>query len=94
VLAWLLVFFLTRSALLATHLADANVGAGHCSACTGLVWCMTELSALCQCAYGPYLLLCLRRLLATALASGCCWVVGVSLFVMLFTAVVREVVLG
>jgi hypothetical protein len=40
VLAWLLVFFLTRSALLATHLADANVG-GQFSACTGLVWCMT-----------------------------------------------------
>jgi phosphoglycerol transferase MdoB-like AlkP superfamily enzyme len=89
VLTWLLMFFLTRSALLATHLADANVGAGQWLSLYG-VGLVYDLSFLLYASLPMafYLLLCPRRLWQQRwhkwLLLG---VVGISLFVMLFTAV-------
>lgn len=89
VLTWLLVFFLTRSALLATHLADANVGVGQLLSLYG-VGLVYDLNFLLYASLpmALYLLLCPRRLWQQRwhkqLLLG---VVGVSLFVMLFTAV-------
>ncbi|WP_339081650.1 sulfatase-like hydrolase/transferase [Pseudomonas sp. TMP9] len=88
-LAWLAVFFLTRSALLASHLADANVAAGQLLSVYG-VGLVYDLSFLLYASLpmALYLLLCPRRLWQMRwhkqLLLG---VVAVSLFVMLFTAV-------
>ncbi|WP_415754660.1 LTA synthase family protein [Pseudomonas leptonychotis] len=89
VLTWLAVFFLTRSTLLASHLADAHVGAGQLLSLYG-VGLVYDLSFLLYASLpmALYLLLCPRRLWQQRwhkqLLLG---VVGVSLFVMLFTAV-------
>lgn len=89
VTAWLVVFFLTRSALLATHLSDANVSVLQLFSLYG-VGVVYDLSFLLYASLplALYLLLCPRRLWQQRwhkqLLLG---VVGVSLFVMLFTAV-------
>lgn len=89
VAAWLVVFFLTRSALLATHLSDANVSVLQLFSLYG-VGVVYDLSFLLYASLplALYLLLCPRRLWQQRwhkqLLLG---VVGVSLFVMLFTAV-------
>ena len=89
VLTWLAVFFLTRSTLLASHLADAHVGAGQLLSLYG-VGLVYDLSFLLYASLpmALYLLLCPRRLWQQRwhkqLLLG---VVGISLFVMLFTAV-------
>lgn len=89
VLSWLAVFVVTRSALLATHLADAQVSAGQLLSLYG-VGLVYDLSFLLYASLplALYLLLCPRRLWQQRwhkqLLLG---VVGVSLFVMLFTAV-------
>ena len=89
VLAWLAVFLLTRSVLLATHLADAQVSAGQLLSLyeVGLVY---DLSFLLYASLplSLYLLLCPRRLWQQrGHKRFLLTVVGVSLFVMLFTAV-------
>jgi phosphoglycerol transferase MdoB-like AlkP superfamily enzyme len=89
VAAWLVVFFLTRSALLATHLSDANVSVMQVFSLYG-VGVVYDVSFLLYASLplAVYLLLCPRRLWQQhwhkQLLLG---VVGVSLFVMLFTAV-------
>jgi phosphoglycerol transferase MdoB-like AlkP superfamily enzyme len=89
VLAWLAVFVLTRSVLLASHLADANLGAAQLLSLygVGLVYDLSFLLYACL-PMALYLLLCPRRLWQQRwhkqLLLG---VVGISLFVMLFTAV-------
>ena len=89
VASWLVVFFLTRSALLATHLSDANVSVMQVFSLYG-VGVVYDLSFLLYASLplAVYLLLCPRRLWQQRwhkqLLLG---VVGVSLFVMLFTAV-------
>ena len=89
VASWLVVFFLTRSALLATHLSDANVSVMQVFSLYG-VGVVYDVSFLLYASLplAVYLLLCPRRLWQQhwhkQLLLG---VVGVSLFVMLFTAV-------
>ena len=89
VLAWLAVFLLTRSVLLATHLADAQVSAGQLLSLYG-VGLVYDLSFLLYASLplSLYLLLCPRRLWQQRWHKRfLLTVVGVSLFVMLFTAV-------
>jgi phosphoglycerol transferase MdoB-like AlkP superfamily enzyme len=89
VASWLVVFFMTRSALLVTHLSDANVSVMQVFSLYG-VGVVYDVSFLLYASLplAVYLLLCPRRLWQQhwhkQLLLG---VVGVSLFVMLFTAV-------
>ncbi|MDX1298493.1 MAG: LTA synthase family protein [Pseudomonas sp.] len=89
VLSWLAVFVVTRSALLATHLADAHVSAGQLLSLYG-VGLVYDLSFLLYASLplALYLLLCPRRLWEQRWHKQLLLaVVGGSLFVMLFTAV-------
>jgi len=62
-LAWIAVFFLTRSALLASHLADADVGLTGLLSLYGIGFVYDLGFLLCACLpLAIYLLLCPRRL--------------------------------
>jgi phosphoglycerol transferase MdoB-like AlkP superfamily enzyme len=89
VLAWLAVFLLTRSVLLVSHLADANLSGAQLLSlyAVGLVYDLSFLLYACL-PMALYLLLCPRRLWQMRWHKQLLFgVVGLSVFVMLFTAV-------
>src|SRR3990167_504138 len=89
VLAWLTVFALTRSLLLASHLAEANISISNLVGlyAVGLIY---DLSFLLYATLpmALYLLLCPRKLWQQSWHKKLmAYVMGLSLYVMLFTAV-------
>jgi len=89
VLAWLTVFALTRSLLLASHLAEANISISNLVGlyAVGLIY---DLSFLLYATLpmALYLLLCPRKLWQQSYYKKLmAYVMGLSLYVMLFTAV-------